>query len=57
MHDGGKNTIEAVKLLLPALKEAGYQVVSVSQLSKAHNVSLKRGSTYIRIRPKTTGQG
>lgn len=57
MHDGGKNTIEAVKLLLPALKEAGYQVVSVSQLSKAHNVSLKRGGTYIRIRPKTTGQG
>ncbi len=57
MHDGGKNTVEAVKQLLPALKEEDYQVVSVSELSKAHKVSLKRGGTYIRIRPKTTGQG
>jgi len=57
MHDGAKHTVEAVKELLPDLKDAGYQVVSVSELSKAHKVSLKRGSTYIRIRPKATGQG
>ena len=50
MHDGYKNTVEALKRLLPDLKADGYQVVSVSQLAKAHGCSLRRGKTYIRAR-------
>lgn len=50
MHDGYENTVEALKLLLPALMEDGYQVVSVSQLAKAHNCVLKKGNVYIRAR-------
>ncbi len=49
-HDGYQNTIDAVKYLLPTLKEAGYQVVSVSQLAKMHNCTLERGKVYIRAR-------
>ncbi|MBQ8658191.1 MAG: polysaccharide deacetylase family protein [Clostridia bacterium] len=59
MHDGPQNTLKALKRLLPDLKEAGYQVVSVSQLSKANDCPLKTGSVYIRARKKEerTGQG
>ena len=53
MHDGYKNTIDAVKRLLPDLKADGYQVVSVSRLAKAHNCVLERGKTYIRARKQT----
>ncbi len=49
-HDGYEPTIEAMKVLLPTLKNKGYQVVSVSQLAKAHNCVLKRGKVYIRAR-------
>ena len=52
-HDGYLETITAVKKLLPALKEKGYQVVSVSQLCKAHDCPLKNGSVYIRARKKS----
>ncbi len=52
MHDGYENTVDALKRLLPALKEDGYQVVSVSQLSKLHNCPLKRGNVYIRARKR-----
>ncbi len=59
MHDGPQNTLEALKRLLPDLKEAGYQVVSVSELAKAHDCPLKTGSVYIRARKKAdrTEQG
>lgn len=50
MHDGYENTISALKRLLPDLKTAGYQVVTISQLSKSHNCPLYRGKTYIRAR-------
>ena len=50
MHDGYKNTVTALKTLLPALYENGYQITSVSQLSKANACPLKRGSRYIRAR-------
>ena len=50
MHDGYENTVEALKLLLPALMQDNYQVVGVSQLAKAHNCVLKNGSVYIRAR-------
>ena len=50
MHDGHKNTVEALKRLLPDLKADGYQVVTVSQLAKAHACVLQTGKTYIRAR-------
>ena len=54
MHDGPVNTVEAVKRLLPDLYDAGFQVVSVSMLAKAHNCTLKNGSEYIRLRKNGT---
>ena len=52
MHDGFENTVEAVKILLPELKRRGYQVTSVSALSKIHSCSLKTGGVYTRARNK-----
>lgn len=50
MHDGYPATIDALKRLLPDLKEKGYQIVSVSALAKAHGCVLRCGSEYIRAR-------
>ncbi len=50
MHDGYENTVEALKKLLPALYDDGYQVVSVSKMAKAHNCALHVGKVYIRAR-------
>lgn len=50
MHDGYRNTVDALKRLLPDLKADGYQIVGVSQLAKAHGCTLRRGKTYIRAR-------
>ena len=50
MHDGYSHTIEALKRLLPDLKADVYQVVSVSQLAKAHGCAFRKGNTYIRAR-------
>ena len=52
MHDGYENTVDALKRLLPDLYDAGYQVASVSAMSKAHACPLRRGSVYIRARKK-----
>lgn len=52
MHDGFEQTVEAVKTLLPALKSAGYQAVSVSAMAKAHACKLRNGSVYIRARKR-----
>ena len=50
MHDGYPHTIGALKRLLPALYEDGYQVVGVSQLAKMHHCTFKKGKVYIRAR-------
>ena len=50
MHDGYPQTQIALKRLLPDLKSAGYQVLSVSQLAKANHCTLKTGGVYIRAR-------
>ena len=54
MHDGYENTVTAMKTLLPDLKEAGYQAVTISQISKAHDCPLRVGSVYIRARKQKT---
>lgn len=50
MHDSVENTVDALKTLLPALQERGYQAVTVSQLAKAHGCTLRNGKVYIRAR-------
>ncbi len=50
MHDGYPHTVDALKILLPRLKEEGYQVVTVSQMAKAHGCTLQKGKVYIRAR-------
>ncbi|MBE5745070.1 MAG: hypothetical protein E7355_02920 [Clostridiales bacterium] len=55
MHDGYPNTVTALKRLLPDLKNAGYQVTSVSQMAKAHQCPLKKGGAYIRARKQGNG--
>ncbi len=50
MHDGYAPTVEALKKLLPALKEDGYQVVTLSKMIKAHGCRFQKGKTYIRAR-------
>lgn len=52
MHDGYANTVRALKRLLPDLKAEGYQVVSISQMSKAHACPLQKGKEYIRARKR-----
>ena len=52
MHDGYPHTISALKRLLPDLMHAGYQVVSVSKMAKAHQCNLQNGSVYIRARKR-----
>jgi peptidoglycan/xylan/chitin deacetylase (PgdA/CDA1 family) len=52
MHDGYPPTVSALKRLLPDLKAAGYQVVSVSAMIKAHGQSFKKGVEYIRATKK-----
>lgn len=50
MHDGYEETVSALKRLLPDLKEAGYQVLSVSAMAKANACPLRNGGVYIRAR-------
>lgn len=50
MHDGYPHTRYALKRLLPALKAAGYQAVSVSAMAKMHGCALRNGKVYVRAR-------
>ena len=52
MHDGYDNTVSALNRLLPDLYDAGYQVVGVSQMAKAHGCRLLNGGVYTRARQK-----
>lgn len=49
MHDGYRHTVEAVSRLLPLLKAEGWQVVGVSQLSKALGRSFFAGKVYTHV--------
>lgn len=53
MHDGNESTVNALKRLLPDLKAAGFQVLSVSQMAKIHDCPLRVGGVYTRARKKT----
>jgi peptidoglycan/xylan/chitin deacetylase (PgdA/CDA1 family) len=49
LHDTYKETIDALKITLPVLKEKGYEVVSISNLLKAKNKEIKRGEIIKKI--------
>lgn len=49
MHDIYESTAEAVELLVPKLKEQGYQVVSVSEMARYKGIELKLGKAYGEI--------
>ena len=46
MHEGYQTTINAVKKLLPALYERGYQVVTINEYCKARDIKLERHKVY-----------
>lgn len=45
-HDLYESTRDAVKELMPLLKEQGYQAVSVSELFKSKGITLEAGTSY-----------
>ena len=52
MHSIYKQTAEAAEQIVPALKERGYQLVTVSELAKARGISLQAGKNYGSFRKK-----
>lgn len=51
-HDSYSTTVEAMKTLLPALREAGYQLVTVSELFSFYDGELKSTTFYYKLDPK-----
>ena len=49
LHDGLKNTLEALPALLEQLTGAGYQVTTVEKLFASHGYGLKAGYCYDRL--------
>lgn len=45
-HDIYPQTVEAVTKLIPLIKEKGYQLVTVSELSQARNIKMADGTRY-----------
>ena len=46
MHEIYKETLEAVKMSIPALQEMGYDIVSVSELADSKEITLVPGTLY-----------
>ena len=46
MHDIHANTISSLKTMIPGLKEAGYQMVTLSELAAARGFEMEAGVTY-----------
>jgi len=50
MHDLYKETADAVEIVVPKLLEAGFQLVTVSELAQFRNIDLVSGMKYHRIK-------
>lgn len=46
LHDSVSSSGKTAALLIPALKEMGYELVTVEEMAKANGVSLKKGHVY-----------
>ncbi len=51
MHDIYPTTVDAVPILIDKLRENGYELVTLSELTKIRNVKLENGATYYNFRP------
>ncbi len=51
MHDIYETTIDAAIELIEKLQEAGYQLVTVSEMARARGIELEMGEEYTRLRP------
>lgn len=47
MHDIHTESIDAALVLIPKLEEAGYQLVTVSEMAKAKGVAMQNGEKYV----------
>jgi peptidoglycan/xylan/chitin deacetylase (PgdA/CDA1 family) len=45
-HDIHERTIRVCKIIIPKIKELGYEIVSVSELFEYNNIELVDGNTY-----------
>lgn len=55
MHDLQESTGEASKTIIPKLVEAGYQLVTVSELAQARGAQLQNGTVYYDFTPQNVG--
>lgn len=49
-HDEHKKTVEVNEILIPKIKEMGYDIVTVSKLFELNNIALKKGKIYGTIK-------
>ena len=52
MHSIYKQSASAAERIIPALRERGYQLVTVSELAKARGVSMESGKNYSQFHKK-----
>ena len=50
MHDIHKRTIEVSKILIPKIKDLGYEIVSIKELYEAKNIELEDGCVYSKAK-------
>ena len=55
MHDIYIQTAEAVKTIVPTLRQQGYKLVTVSELAEAYGYSLEAGQCYYDFYPQDSG--
>ncbi len=53
LHDIHTESVDAAKKLIPALQDAGYKLVTVSEMAKAKGVTLQPGGVYTDFMPDT----
>ena len=50
LHDLHESSVESLRTVVPALIDAGYQLVTVSELMEARGIEMKNGVTYSKAR-------
>ena len=51
MHDIYPTTVDAVPILIDTLRKNGYELTTISELTKARNAKLSNGVVYYNFRP------
>lgn len=50
MHDIYSQTVDAAEIIIPRLIKEGYELVTVSELAKAHEIDMQAGGIYSHLR-------